>query len=48
MIGDGYKTVAHCEFVDVPEDIEPDADPIYCTLDEDEILTKYQGWWKGT
>lgn len=30
MVGDGYKMVRHCEFVDVPFDVEPDAGPIYC------------------
>lgn len=29
MLGDGYTTVYHCEFVD-PSCVEPDADPIYC------------------
>ena len=30
IIGDGYTIVLHCENVDVPLDIEPDADIIYC------------------
>lgn len=30
MIGDGYTMVLHCENVDMPIDVEPDADPIYC------------------
>ncbi len=30
MIGDGYTSVRHCENVDVPEDLEPDAPPVYC------------------
>ena len=30
MIGDGYTIVYHCENVDLPLDIEPDAGPIYC------------------
>lgn len=30
MVGDGYTMVRHCEFVDVPVDMEPDAGPIYC------------------
>ena len=36
MIGDGYKTVLHCEFVDTPEGTEADADPIYCNYDWEE------------
>ena len=30
MIGDGYTIVYHCENVDLPLDIEPDAGPIFC------------------
>ena len=30
MVGDGYSSVRHCENVDVPMDVEPDAEPIYC------------------
>jgi len=30
LIGDGYTSVIHCENVDPPMDIEPDADPLYC------------------
>ena len=30
LIGDGYKLVRHCENADFPEDVEPDAGPIYC------------------
>jgi len=31
MEGDGYTIVRHCERVDVPNDVEPDAPPIYCS-----------------
>ena len=31
MEGDGYTIVRHCERVDAPNDIEPDAPPIYCS-----------------
>ena len=31
LIGDGYSSVVHCENVDAPIDVEPDADVIYCT-----------------
>jgi len=34
MIGDGYTVVRHCEFADVPAGVEPDAEPVYCTDDE--------------
>lgn len=34
MMGDGYKTVLHCEFVEDIEGIEADADPVYCDYDE--------------
>ena len=30
LIGDGYTTVVHCENVDMPFDIEPDANPVFC------------------
>lgn len=36
MIGDGYTIVRHCENVDIPLDIEPDADPIFCEEVENE------------
>lgn len=35
MVGDGYTIGYHCENVDCPLDIEPDADPIYCELDQE-------------
>lgn len=35
IIGDGYTIVFHCENIDYPMDIEPDADPIYCELNQD-------------
>lgn len=41
--GDGYKTVLHCEFVDITgfdKAYEPDGSPVYCKpegLDEDDI-----------
>jgi len=35
MSGDGYTVVSHCENVDLPLDIEPDAGPIYCELDQE-------------
>ena len=30
MIGDGHQDVRHCEYADVPMDMEPDAGPVYC------------------
>ncbi len=33
MVGDGYTLVRHCEYVDVDEDVECDAGPIYCDID---------------
>lgn len=35
LVGDGYTVVIHCENVDLPLDVEPDADPIYCSNDEE-------------
>lgn len=35
LVGDGYTMVYHCENVDGPLYIEPDADPIYCELNQD-------------
>ena len=28
--GDGFSSVRRCEFADVPSDVEPDADVIFC------------------
>jgi DNA polymerase III alpha subunit (gram-positive type) len=30
LIGDGITIAVHCEFAELPADIEPDAGPIYC------------------
>lgn len=30
MLGDGYHEVLCCENADRPDDVEPDAAPIYC------------------
>ena len=31
LVGDGYTSVIHCEYVDViGEGFEPDTDPVYC------------------
>lgn len=35
MIGDGYTVVVHCENVHNPMGIEPDAEPIYCELNQE-------------
>ena len=37
MLGDGYSEVIHCAYAsdDTYMYVEPDADPIYCVLDED-------------
>ena len=36
MVGDGYHLVHHCEYVDIFDGYyEPDAGPIYCTMEED-------------
>lgn len=34
MEGDGYSIVFHCENIDCPMDVEPDADPCVCDFDE--------------
>lgn len=31
-MGDGYTVVLHCERVDAPFDMEPDATPVYCDM----------------
>ena len=36
MIGDGYTMVRQCEFAEVPDDMEPDAPPVFCDFDEDD------------
>jgi len=30
IVGDGYTSSLHCEFVDAPLDREPDASILYC------------------
>lgn len=35
MVGDGYTIVLHCEYVDCPEDVEPDSKPIYCEVSDE-------------
>lgn len=35
IIGDGYTTIRHCENVDLPLGIEPDAGPVYCKEEGD-------------
>ena len=35
MLGDGYSVVSHCENVDLPMDVEPDSDPIFCDCFDD-------------
>lgn len=36
MVGDGYTTVYHCEFVDTSGMyLEPDAGPIYCEVSDE-------------
>jgi hypothetical protein len=30
ILGDGYRTVLHCEIAEVPDDVEPDAMTIHC------------------
>ena len=34
LIGDGYKEVIHCPYADLSLGYEPDANPVYCTDDE--------------
>ena len=36
MVGDGYTTPMHCEYIDCPEDREADAGPLYCGCREEE------------
>ena len=33
MIGDGYTMVLYCETIDLPLDVEPDANPVYCNFE---------------
>jgi hypothetical protein len=35
MYGDGYSTPLHCESVESPDWLEPDANPVYCPKEED-------------
>ena len=38
MVGEGYVTLLHCENVELDMDVlslEPDAGPIYCTMNEE-------------
>lgn len=35
LLGDGYTTVVHCEYVKDIGDVEPDASPIYCDFEEE-------------
>lgn len=39
MIGDGYISVIHCEYADEDKYCfrEPDADPIYCSFESNEV-----------
>ena len=30
MLGDGFTSPLHCEFIDVDPWVEPDADPVFC------------------
>ena len=41
LYGDGYTMVIHCEFVEVPDGIEPDANPVYCEF-TDEMLPAWE------
>ena len=34
MVGDGFTRTSHCEFVDLPSDVEKDVGPIYCELEQ--------------
>ena len=45
MLGDGYSEVIHCAYAsdDTYMYVEPDADPIYCVLDEDMTTRLMQG-----
>jgi len=36
IIGDGYTMVLHCENAELPLDVEPDANPIFCEGGEDD------------
>ena len=33
MEGDGVTVPFHCERIECPQDLEPDADPVYCADD---------------
>ena len=40
LIGDGYTSVVHCEYVEDTEGYEPDAGPVFCEelMKDDELL----------
>lgn len=39
LIGDGYTSALRCEFADMDdwEELEADASPVYCDFEEDEL-----------
>lgn len=37
IVGDGYTIARHCENVDLPLDVEPDVDVIYCKEEGGEV-----------
>lgn len=43
MVGDGYTAVPHCEYATAYDDLEPDADPVYCDFKEADLLAVAEG-----
>lgn len=35
LIGDGYRTVVHCEYAEIDFDLAPDEGPVYCEGEEE-------------
>ena len=40
MVGDGYITPRHCEYIDCPGDREADGSPLYCGFRDGEPEAK--------
>jgi hypothetical protein len=36
LVGDGHAMPRHCEYAEVPEDVEPDAPIVFCNFEEPE------------
>ncbi len=47
MIGNGFTTPIHCEYVDLPNDVEADSGPHFCNFEE-EVMEKPNKNWQLT